>query len=622
MTMTKREAKRPSPAALADRRSHVPADGSASAAAVERARREMLNDARPRRRTRIGADVVCEALILQGVDVFFGYPGGVVLPLYDVLGDYPELRHILVRHEQGGAHAADGYARVTGKVGVCLGTSGPGATNLVTGIATAQLDSVPIVAITGNVPAALLGKDAFQEIDINGITLPMTKHNYLVRNADDLPRVFAEAFHIARTGRPGPVHIDITKDALQQETNATHPTPDEVVAGLPGFRPNLEPNGRQLKLAATEIGNARRPVILAGHGVLHAEAWDELRAFAEKTQIPVAHTLLGVGVIDETHPLSYGFMGMHGWKHVNRAIQSADLLFAIGMRFDDRVTGNVRTYAPYARIVHVDIDPAEIGKNVAVEVPIVGDARRVLAALLPMVDEVAPDARREYFAQLAEWRRESESTSWHGSGAWRDGLLSADFVVARIGELTQHAGTYVADVGQNQMWLARYTGFREPNSHVSSGGLGTMGYSVPAAMGAALGRPDRETWAITGDGGFQMTAQELMTLVQDDIPVKIAVFDNKKLGMIRQWQEIIYAGNYHSAHLLGPDYLKFADAFGIPAFKASTPDDVDAAIKAAQAVHGPALVWFEIAEEQNVFPMMPAGKGLSDLIEKWGGADE
>jgi acetolactate synthase-1/2/3 large subunit len=604
------------------RRSHVPADGSTSAAAVERARREMLDDSRPRRRTRIGADVVCEALIHQGVDVFFGYPGGVVLPLYDVLGDYPEIRHILVRHEQGGAHAADGYARVTGKVGVCLGTSGPGATNLVTGIATAQLDSVPIVAITGNVPAALLGKDAFQEIDINGITLPMTKHNYLVRNADDLPRVFAEAFHIARTGRPGPVHIDITKDALQQETAAVHPTHEEVVAGLPGFRPNMDGHPRQLKVAAAEIARAKRPIILAGHGILHAEAWDELRAFAEKTQIPVAHTLLGIGAIDETHPLSYGFMGMHGWKHVNRAIQSADLLIAVGMRFDDRVTGNVRTYAPYARIVHIDIDPAEIGKNVAVEVPIVGDAKRVLAALLPMVAAVSPEARREYLDQLAEWRRDSEGTSWHGSGAWRDGLLSADFVVDRIGELTDHAGTYVADVGQNQMWLARYAGFRRPNTHVSSGGLGTMGFSVPAAMGAALGRPDRETWAITGDGGFQMTAQELMTLVQDRIPVKIAVFDNKKLGMIRQWQEIIYAGNYHSAHLQGPDYLKLADAYGIPAIKASTPAEVDDAIRFAQGVDGPAFVWFVIAGEQNIFPMMPAGKGLSDLIETWGGPEE
>ncbi len=612
----------PASPAAPPRRSHIPGDGTAHAAAVEHARKEMLHEGRDLKRTRIGADVLCEALLHQGVDVFFSYPGGVILPLYDVLGDYPELRHILVRHEQGGAHAADGYARVTGRVGVCMGTSGPGATNLVTGIGTALLDSVPMVAITGNVPSALIGKDAFQEIDINGITLPMTKHNYLVRDADELPRVVAEAFHIARTGRPGPVHIDITKDALQQETTATHPTIADVVAGLPGFRPNVEGHGRQLKLAANEIAAAKRPVILAGHGVLHAEAWDDLRAFAERASIPVAWTLLGIGAMDETHPLAYGYMGMHGWKHVNKAIQSADLLIAIGMRFDDRVTGNVRTYAPYARIIHVDIDPAEIGKNVAVEVPIVGDAKRVLQALSRMVPETPMTERAEYLDQLADWRRDSEGASWHGSGAWRDGLLSADYVVARIGELTEHQATYVADVGQNQMWLARYAGFRNPNSHVSSGGLGTMGFSVPAAMGAALGRPDRETWAITGDGGFQMTFQELMTLVQDRIPVKIALFDNKKLGMIRQWQEIIYAGNYHSAHLLGPDFLKLAEAFGVPATKASTPAEVDDAIRFAQGVDGPALVWFEIAEEQNIFPMMPAGKGLSDLIEHWGGADE
>jgi acetolactate synthase-1/2/3 large subunit len=609
----------------------MPAEGTEHAAAVERAQREMLHEgsqaasvpageraARPR----IGADILCEALLRQGVDVMFSYPGGVILPLYDILGDYPQLRHVLVRHEQGGAHAADGYARATGKVGVCMGTSGPGATNLVTGIGTAMLDSIPMVAITGNVPSALIGKDAFQEIDINGITLPMTKHNYLVRDADDLPRVVAEAFHIARTGRPGPVHIDITKDALQQETRAEHPSEEEIVAGLPGFRPNMDGHPRQLKLAAAEIAKAERPVILAGHGVLHAEAWEDLRAFAEKTQIPVAWTLLGIGAMDETHPLAYGYMGMHGWKHVNRAIQTADLLIAIGMRFDDRVTGNVRTYAPYARIVHADIDPAEIGKNVAVEVPIVGDAKRVLVGLTRLVDEVDPKIRQPYFDQLAEWKADSISSSWHGSGAWRDGLLSADYVVQRIGELTNHDATYIADVGQNQMWLARYAGFRHPNSHVSSGGLGTMGFSVPAAMGAALGRPDREAWAITGDGGFQMTFQELMTLVADHIPVKIALLDNKKLGMIRQWQEIIYAGNYHSANLPGPDFAKLADAFGIPAFRARTPDEVDPAIEAAQAVDGPALIWFEIAEEQNVFPMMPAGKGLSDLIEKWGGADE
>jgi acetolactate synthase-1/2/3 large subunit len=612
------------------RRSHVPAAGTEHAAAVERAQREMLHEgsstvsvrtAEHGTRPRIGADVVCEALLRQGVDVMFSYPGGVILPLYDILGDYPELRHVLVRHEQGGAHAADGYARATGRVGVCMGTSGPGATNLVTGIGTAMLDSIPLVAITGNVPSALIGKDAFQEIDINGITLPMTKHNYLVRDANELPRVIAEAFHIARSGRPGPVHVDITKDALQQATQATHPTEAEVIAGLPGFRPTMEGNYKQLKLAAAEIAAAERPVILAGHGVLHAGAEAELQAFAEKVNAPVAWTLLGIGALDERHPLAYGFMGMHGWKHVNRAIQSADLLFAVGMRFDDRVTGNVRTYAPYARIVHVDIDPAEIGKNVVVEVPIVGDAKRVLRAILPMVEPVPVARRQAYLDQLLEWRHDSEGTSWHGSGAWRDGLLSADYVVQRIGALTGHEGIYVGDVGQNQMWLARYAGFRHPNTHLSSGGLGTMGYAVPAAMGAALGVPDREVWAIVGDGGFQMTSQELMTLVQDEIPVKIAIFDNKKLGMIRQWQEIIYAGNYHSAHLLGPDYLKLAEAYGIPSIKASTPADADDAIRFAQEVKGPALVWFEIAGEQNVFPMMPAGKGLSDLIEEWGTAE-
>jgi len=623
VTMTKGDPAAAGPGtAPAGRRSHVPADGTAHAAAVEQARRDMLRDGRPRKRTRIGADALMEALILQGVDVLFGYPGGVILPIYDVLGDYPEIRHVLVRHEQGGGHAADGFARASGRVGVCMGTSGPAATNLVTAIANAQLDSIPIVAITGNVPGALLGKDAFQEIDITGITLPMTKHNELVRDADRIPAAVAEAFHIARSGRPGPVHLDFTKDALTSETSSPHPTEDEVLAALPGFRPNLNGHHRQLKLAAAEIANAKRPLFLVGHGVLVADAMDELRVLAERTQIPVVWTLLGIGAIDEEHPLAYGYMGMHGWKHVNRAIQSADLLIAVGMRFDDRVTGNVRTYAPYARIVHVDIDPAEIGKNVAVEVPIQGDAKRVLAALLPLVDEVPPEARAAYHAELAGWRRESEGSSWHGSGAWRDGLLSADYVVQRIGELTDHVATYVADVGQNQMWLARYTKFRRPNSHVSSGGLGTMGFSVPAAMGAALGRPDAETWAITGDGGFQMTSQELMTLVQDRIPVKIALFDNKKLGMIRQWQEIIYAGNYHSAHLLGPDYLKLAEAYGIPARKASRPDEVDDAIRWAQGIDGPSLIWFEIAEEQNVFPMMPAGKGLSDLIETWGGEPE
>jgi acetolactate synthase-1/2/3 large subunit len=601
---------------------HMPGAGSARAEAINAGRHEMLTDTlrkeikslaeRGLKRPRIGADALCEALLEQGVDVFFGFPGGVLLPLYDVLGDYPELRHILVRHEQGAAHAADGYARSSGKVGVCLGTSGPGATNLVTGIGNAMLDSVPMVAITGNVVSSLLGKDAFQEIDITGITLPCTKHNYLVSDPNEIPRVFAEAFHIARTGRPGPVHVDVTKDALMGVCTAEHPSSLD----LPGFKPKFDGHFRQIKLAAQEIAKAKRPVILAGHGVLISDATEELRELAEKAQIPVAHTLLGVGAMDETHPLSLGFVGMHGWKHVNKTIQSSDLLIALGMRFDDRVTGHVPTFAPYARIVHVDIDPAEIGKNVAVEVPIVGDVKRVLQALMPQVAEVAPAERADYLKQIEEWRAESETTPWHGSGAWRNGQLSADFVVCKIGEASGNDATICADVGQNQMWTARYAGFRRPNSHISSGGLGTMGYGLPAAMGAAVGRPDKETWAIVGDGGLQMTSQELMTLVQDNIPVKIALLDNRKLGMIRQWQELVYAGNYHSSNLLGPDWLKLAEAYGVAAFRASTPEEVEGAIAAARAVDGPALVHFVIAEQQNVFPMMPAGKGLSDLLEE------
>jgi acetolactate synthase-1/2/3 large subunit len=570
-------------------------------------------------RARIGADAVCEALIAAGVDVFFGYPGGVLLPLYDVLGDYPRLRHVLVRHEQGAAHAADGYARASGRVGVCLATSGPGATNLVTGIGTAMLDSVPMVAITGNVPGSLLGKDAFQEIDITGITIPATKHNYLVRDPDDIPRVFAEAFVIASTGRPGPVHIDLTKDALMGRCEAVAPERLD----LPGFRPTIAGHPRQIKLAAAEIAQARRPVILAGHGVLIAGATDQLAALAQRAQIPVAHTLLGIGVIDETNPLSLGFVGMHGWKHANRVLQSADLIIALGMRFDDRVTGHVPTFAPHARIIHVDIDPAEIGKNVAADIPIVGDARVVLEALLPLLEPVTSEARADYFAQIAAWRAESAHAPWHGSEGWREGKLSADYVVERIGEATSHEATMVADVGQNQMWVARYTGFRRPNSHISSGGLGTMGFALPAAIGAALGRPEFETWAIVGDGGLQMTVQELMTAVQERLPIRIALLNNHRLGMIRQWQELVYAGNYHSSDLAGPDWLLLAQAYGIPAWRVESPAGVDFAIEQARSASGPALIDFEIASEQNIFPMMAPGKGLSDLLEEqWSQKDE
>jgi len=593
---------------------HLPNPGSAETEAIEKARADMLQQGRITSRDRIGADALCEALIHQGVDVIFGYPGGVILPLYDVWADYPELRTILVRHEQGAAHAADGYARASGRVGVCLGTSGPGATNLVTGIATAQLDSVPMVALTGNVPGALLGKDAFQEVDISGITLPMTKHNYLVRNADDIPRVIAEAFHIARTGRPGPVHVDFTKDALTAETKAQNPT----TLNLPGFKPRFDGHPRQVKLAAKAIAQAQRPVILAGHGVLIANATEELKTFAHQAQIPVTWTLLGVGDIPEDDPLAYGYMGMHGWKHVNKAIQSSDLLIALGMRFDDRVTGSVSTYAPNAQIIHVDIDPSEIGKNVAVDIPIVGDVGSVLRSFIEAVPAVEPETRQDYFAELARWREESEAISWHGSGGWKEGLLTADYVMQRLGEMTDHDATLVSDVGQHQMWLARYAGFRRPDSHLSSGGLGTMGYGLPAAMGAALGRPDKETWAVVGDGGLQMTIQEMLTTVVDHIPVKICLMDNKKLGMIRQWQEIVYGGNYHSSDLPAPQWDKLAEAYGMPTFKASSPEQVDEAIRGAQAHDGPALVWFEIEQTQNVLPMMPAGKGLSDLIEDTG----
>jgi acetolactate synthase-1/2/3 large subunit len=443
-----------------------------------------------------------------------------------------------------------------------------------------------------------------------------------VRSADDIPRVIAEAFHIASHGRPGPVHVDITKDALAGAASAAHPSPDEVAAGLPGFRPTTAPHARQMRTAAAAIDAARRPLILAGHGVLIAGAWEELRALAEKARMPVAWSLLGIGAMDEEHPLAYGLMGMHGWKHVNRAIQSADLLIAVGMRFSDRVTGSVKTYAPHARIIHADIDPAEIGKNVTADIPIVGDARGVLAGLADLVREAPEAERAPYLGELAQWREESLASPWHGSGGWRAGRLTADLVVGRIGALTGHDATYVADVGQNQMWLARYTGFRRPHSHISSGGLGTMGFAVPAAMGAALGNPRAETWAVCGDGGFQMTSQELMTLAAEHIPVRIAVLDNKRLGMIRQWQEIVYAGNYHSSRLAGPDFAMLARAYGIPAFHVTRPDEVDDAIRAAQAVDGPSLVWFETEQEQNVLPMMPAGKGLSDLIEEWGSAIE
>ncbi|HXG02789.1 MAG TPA: biosynthetic-type acetolactate synthase large subunit [Candidatus Binatia bacterium] len=562
---------------------------------------------------RIGARALCEALVAHGTDAVFGYPGGAVLPIYDVLREFP-MRHVLVRHEQGAAHAADGYSRASGRVGVAMATSGPGAINLVTGLATAMMDSVPMLAITGNVPRAMLGRDAFQETDIVGIALPVTKHARLVMDPDEVPMAVAEAFEIARTGRPGPVLLDFPKDVLQLETSAPVPAPHEL--RLPGLLRPVRGDVPEADELVDLIARAERPLILSGHGVQISgpEAVDLLRRVAERAQVPVAHTLLGIGNLDETHPLSLGYAGMHGWMHVNKAIQHCDLLIGIGIRYDDRITGKVSTFAPRAKIVHVDVDRSEIGKNVRTDLGIVADAGDLLAALLRRLPECTP--RHAWLAQIEEWRAVSLNRSWHGSGGWRHGRLSADYVVAQIGEASEHQATLVSDVGQNQMWAARYFGFRRPYAHLSSGGLGTMGYAVPAAMGAALAEPRHETWAITGDGGFQMTQQELATIVSEQIPIRIAVLNNRKLGMIRQWQELVYDGNYHSAELFGPDLVKLCEAYCMAGFRVHRPEQVPGVIAAARAEPGPALIDFQLADEQNVYPMMPPGAGLSELIDE------
>ena len=562
-----------------------------------------------------GAQILWESLIREGVTDVFGFPGGATLPVYDAMPGYA-IRHILVRHEQGATHMADGYARASGRVGVALATSGPGATNMVTGIATAMMDSSPIVCITGQVGSHLIGRDAFQEIDITGITLPITKHNYQVTRPEDVAPAIHEAMAIAPMGRPGPVLVDITKDAQQGSCEIDWNRIERVDLSSDDDNDPLPAGDWQAAISL--INAAERPLILAGHGIMRSGAEAQVLTLAERAQIPVAVTLLGIGSVPASHSLNLGMMGMHGESWVNAAIQQSDLLIALGMRFDDRVTGTVSSYAPHARIIHVDVDPSEIGKNVAVDVPIVGDVGSVLRALIAAVPQVDPADRAEYLGQLAEWRTESEAVPWHGSGGWRQGILTADYVITRLGELTGHDATLVSDVGQHQMWLARYAGFRRPNSHLSSGGLGTMGYGLPAAMGAALGRPDKETWAVVGDGGLQMTTQEMLTVAVEGIPVRVALMDNKRLGMIRQWQEIVYGGNYHSSELPAPKWDLLAEAYGWATFKATTPEEVDGAIRAAQAHDGPALVWFEIHETQNVFPMMPAGKGLSDLIEDWG----
>ena len=550
-----------------------------------------------------GGQIICESLVREGVDVIFGILGGAILPLYDTLPQYPQLRHILVRHEQCAAHAADGYARATGKVGVCFATSGPGATNLVTGIANAHLDSSPIVAITGQVARPFIGKDAFQEVDITGITLPITKHNYLVLDPGSLARTVKEAFHLARSGRPGPVLIDVPRDVFIEEAEFHYPSK----VNLPGYKPTLQGHPAQIKKAAKLINEARRPLIIAGRGVIISSAYAELKQLAETAQIPVVTTLLGIGCFPESHILSFGMVGMHGMTYANMAVNAADVIIAIGMRFDDRATAKVSGFAPSARIIHIDIDPAEIGKNMRVDVPIVGDVKTVLNELNKLI---TPTEHIDWVGQLDDWRKEHPSTEIRES----NGLLP-QLVVRKIFEATRGEAIIVTGVGQNQMWAAQHYWYDKPNSLISSGGLGTMGFGLPAAVGVKIGCPDSTVWLIDGDGSFQMTMHELATIVQEKLAVKIAILNNGFLGLPRQWQELLYQKRYVASRLIGPDYVKLAESYGIPALKVKYKEEVVPAIEQAMAEAGPFLIDFVVEPEENVYPFVPPGAALTEVME-------
>ncbi len=559
-----------------------------------------------------GAQIVWEMLRREGVEVVFGIPGGAIMHTYHPRSEYG-VRHVLVRHEQGAAHAADGYARVSGRVGVAIATSGPGATNLVTGIATAMMDSSPIVCITGQVPTSLIGSDAFQETDITGITLPITKHNYLVTNVHDLPTVIHEAFYIARHGRPGPVLIDLPKD-VQQAATEFIPPPAEV--RLPGeaYTNNNDGLKEAVHRAARLIDEATSPVILAGHGVVMAGAEGVLLQFAEKLNAPVAVTLLGKGGFPDSHRLSLGMMGMHGDAVANRAIQEADLLIGLGMRFDDRVTGDLERYAPRARKVHVDLDAAELNKLVPVDVPVQGDVRRVLEALLPLVAAVE---QREWLNRIERWREEARSLDIVRCPP--DARLTVPHVIDAIWKATAGEAIVVTDVGQHQMWAAQYYRLDRPNAFVTSGGLGTMGFGLPAAIGAQIARPEAEVWAVVGDGGLQMTVQELATVFQEKLPLRIALCNNGYLGMVRQWQEMFYDKRYESTRLVNPDFVKLAEAYGIRAWRVDDPEGAARAIEEARRHPGPALIDFHVVEEGeygNVYPMVPAGAALHEMIRR------
>ncbi len=572
-----------------------------------------------------GAQALVRSLEAVGVDIVFGIPGGAILPAYDPLMDSSKVRHILVRHEQGAGHAAEGYAAATGKVGVCMATSGPGATNLVTPIADAYMDSVPIVAITGQVPSGSIGTDAFQEADIRGITMPITKHNYLVTNPDDIPRAISEAFHIAGTGRPGPVLVDISKDALVAQTTFRWPPQVE----LPGYRPVARPHSKQIREASRLMAEAKRPIFYVGGGVVRARASEALRTLVELTQIPLVTTLMARGTVPDSHPLHLGMPGMHGSVAAVTGLQKSDLIIALGARFDDRVTGQLSTFAPFAKVIHADIDPAEISKNRVADVPIVGDVKDVIVELIDVI--TAEQATRGGAVDYAAWQQtvqEWKSTYPVGYTPHDDGSISPQYVIERIGALSGPEATYVAGVGQHQMWAAQFVDYSRPNSWINSGGLGTMGFAVPAAMGAKAAEPHRTVWAIDGDGCFQMTNQELATCVINDIPIKVAIINNSSLGMVRQWQTLFYNERYsntdlHTSHneVRIPDFVKLADAYGCEGLRVERPEDVDAAIhKALEINDRPVVIDFVVHRDAMVWPMVPAGVSNDKILVARGGA--
>ncbi len=556
-----------------------------------------------------GAEIIMECLLREGVDVMFGYPGGAILPTYDAMTKYPQLHHVLVRHEQGAAHMADGYARATGKVGVAIATSGPGATNLVTGIATAMMDSSPIVCITGQVATGLIGTDAFQETDVTGVTIPVTKHNYLVYDVRDLAYIMREAFHIARTGRPGPVLIDVPKDVQNAVTEFVYPE-DEI--HLPGYHPAGAAGEDELSAALRLIEQAERPVILAGHGIMMSGATQEVLKFAEMTQTPFALTLLGKGGLPEAHPLSLGMMGMHGTGPANLAIQNADLLLAFGMRFDDRVTGNLKTYALNAKKIHVDIDSSELHKNVHVDVPILGDLKTVLNQMLPSLHSIE---HKTWLGQIHDWMEDSDERDIVNQSVGE--RLIAAHVIHDMWAATEGNAVVVTDVGQHQMWEAQYYPHQRPHTLITSGGLGTMGFGMPAAIGAAMGLKSNNVWAIVGDGGFQMTMTELGTAVQERVPIKICILNNGYLGMVRQWQEFFYEERYNATPMYSPDFVKLAEAYNIPARRVTRREEVIPAMEwAASVTDGPVLIDFRVEKHDVVYPMVPAGADLDKMIRR------